>query len=53
MICQIIVAILLYCLISGKYKNYVSLKIPIPGLNTPFILSNVSPSLSPSEINNF
>ena len=37
MICEIIVVILLYCLISGKYKDYVSLKIPIPGINTPLI----------------
>ena len=37
MICELIVIALLYCLISGKYKDYVTLKIPIPGINSPLI----------------
>jgi hypothetical protein len=38
MICQIIVFILIYCLVSGKYKDYITIKVPIPGINAPFML---------------
>lgn len=38
MICQIIVFILIYCLVTGKYKDYITIKVPIPGINAPFML---------------
>ena len=38
MICKIIVFVLLYCLISGKYKDYITINVPIPGINAPFVI---------------
>jgi len=38
MICQIIVLVLLYCLFSGKYRKYITINIPIPGINSPIML---------------
>jgi hypothetical protein len=42
MICKIIVFVLLYCLISGKYKDYITIKVPIPGINAPFVIGGGS-----------
>ena len=42
MISTIIVIILLYCLITGKYKNYITLNRNIPGINSP--ISSVLPA---------
>ena len=40
MLCQIIIFVLLYCLISGNYKKYVTINIPIPGITKPFMLGS-------------
>ena len=41
MICKIIVFVMLYCLISGQYKRYITINVPIPGITSPIQLGTL------------